>query len=78
MCLKLGEPIGERLYEYPKGSSPHYFENVKNCEEMEQSIMKKLISIPDEFIHRNDIGLEYFEGDVSRLISAIKSITSVD
>jgi T5orf172 domain len=74
---RTNRPIGERLYEYPKGSYPHYFENVKDCEEAEQSIMKKLISIPDEFIHRNDIGLEYFEGDISRLISIIKSITSV-
>lgn len=70
--------IGERLCEYPKGSHPHYFENVKNCEEVEQLIIKKLILIPEEFIHRTDIGSEYFEGNISKLIHIIKSITLAD
>jgi T5orf172 domain len=72
---KTNRPVGERLCEYPKGSYPHYFENVKNCDEIEQLIIKKLKSIPDEFIHRKDIGSEYFEGCISKLIFIIKTIS---
>lgn len=67
--------VGERLCEYPKGSNPYYFENCENCEKIEGTILKKLISIPTEFKHRQDIGNEYFEGNIKRLIFIIKSIT---
>jgi T5orf172 domain len=67
--------IGERLCEYPKGSRPYYFENVENSEKVEGMILKKLMSIPTEFKHRHDIGHEYFEGNIRRLIFIIKSIT---
>jgi T5orf172 domain len=67
--------VGERLCEYPKGSKPYYFENVENPKKIEGIVLKKLMSIPTEFKHRNDIGYEYFEGDIKRLIFIIKSIT---
>jgi T5orf172 domain len=72
---RTGRPVGERLCEYPKGSMPYYFEKVNNCQNVEQLLLNKLISVPHQFKHRKDIGYEYFEGNIDQLISIVKSVT---
>jgi hypothetical protein len=67
--------VNRRLDQYPKGSRPYYFEEVKNCVETERLIIARLKSFSNYFIHRTDIGAEYFEGNSQFIISAVKSVT---
>ena len=64
----------ERIKEYPKNSKLYYLTHVSNnttVVKIETTIIKKFKKI---FIHRSDIGNEYFEGDHIKMINYIHEI----
>lgn len=73
--IKTGEPIYKigkttqtienRLRQYPNGTKLITWKNVENCHNTEQTIIKQFT---EHFIHRTDIGNEYFEGTLERMI----------
>lgn len=69
--LKIGKTKQEsnsRIKSYPKGSELYLQMKCDNCDSME----RELISVfKKKFILRKDIGDEYFEGDVSSMMTVI-------
>lgn len=56
----------KRIAQYPKGSEPILFMQVKNCHEFEKKIK---IKFNKKYKQRSDIGTEYFEGDKIQMIN---------
>lgn len=63
---KIGKTINPkcRISDYPRGSRVYYLMCCKNCDELEKEIITKF---KNEFVHRPDIGNEYFEGEITKL-----------
>jgi hypothetical protein len=57
-----------RLKGYPKQSQFILFYSVNNYKNIEQNIKKEL-KHRNEIIHKNDIGEEYFQGDINIFVS---------
>lgn len=62
-----------RLMQYPKGSQLHMVINVVDCDCMEKKILKVF---NNKFKLRRDIGKEYYEGNVEKMIDNINYIRS--
>jgi hypothetical protein len=62
-----------RFNAYRKGSILLFQSICKNCHECEKIIIKKF---KEEFIHRTDIGNEYFEGNYNEMINMLCDIVS--
>jgi hypothetical protein len=58
----------KRFKQYPKGSILCYQRICNDCDKMEKEIIKKF---KIEFNQAKDIGNEYFEGDVNKMINII-------
>jgi hypothetical protein len=74
--FKIGKSrhITERLKSYPNGSLPLMVLPCENCdisEKVIQNVFEK------KFIHRKDIGREYFEGDIVKIMECFKSNVSI-
>lgn len=69
------QQLHERIKAYPKDSELIISMQVENCVKMENTL-KKLFK--KQFIHRSDIGAEYFEGDVNLMKSIFKNIEISD
>ena len=78
--IKLNEPVYKigktsnpksRLSAYPKGSEVLFISLVSDCHQIEKEIIE---NFNDKFIHRNDIGKEYFQGDDMEMIQEIIGI----
>lgn len=68
---KLGRTKQEpnrRLTGYPKNSEVLLFVQVRNCESMENRLIK---SFKKKFIHKREYGREYFEGDKEKMMIEI-------
>jgi len=63
-----------RLSRYPKGSECIFITPVSNGMTAEQQIFKEFEK-HEELIQRKDIGTEYYEGDLNKMISIIKTQT---
>ena len=63
--------VSKRLSEYPKGSICYFSFDVPNCNMTENQIIKKF---SEKFKQRTDIGTEYFEGPVLKMIETINFI----
>ena len=78
--IKLKEPVYKigktsnpksRFSSYPKGSEVLFISLVSDCHQIEKEIIE---NFNDKFIHRNDIGKEYFQGDDMEMIQEIIGI----
>jgi hypothetical protein len=56
----------KRPGQYPKGSKLHLYLNTPDCHFVEK---ENLNLFKEKYIHRKDIGEEYFEGDLEEMIS---------
>jgi len=56
----------KRPGQYPKGSKLHLYLNTPDCDLVEREILNLF---KEKYIHRTDIGSEYFEGDVEEMMS---------
>jgi len=56
----------KRPSQYPKGSKLHLYLNTPDCHLVEREILNLF---KEKYIHRTDIGSEYFEGDVEEMMS---------
>ena len=67
---KIGKTINpkSRLSSYPKGSEILFISLVSDCDKAEEEIMK---IFNNNFIHRKDIGKEYFQGDTVKMMKEI-------
>jgi hypothetical protein len=63
--------VSKRLSEYPKGSICYFSIDVPNCSITEREIINKFC---EEFKQRKDIGTEYFEGPILKMIETINFI----
>lgn len=68
---KSKQEFGKRLNDYPKDSEVLLTIKVVNCDITEQIIISKF---KDSFKHRDDIGAEYFEGDIKEMMQIIFNI----
>ena len=76
--IKTGEPIYKagkskqlnlgRFSQYPKGSTLYFQLIVPDCDKLERIILHKF---KGKYIQRPDIGIEYFQGDVLKMIDDI-------
>ena len=76
--IKTGEPIYKagkskqlnlgRFSQYPKGSTLYFQLIVPDCDKLERIILYKF---KGKYIQRTDIGIEYFQGDVIKMIDDI-------
>lgn len=68
--IKFGctKDVTKRFTEYPKGSKLLFFQLVDNYTQVERDILAKL---REEFLQRRDIGREYFEGTIFRMLQLI-------
>jgi len=71
---KTKRTINERLCQYPKNSILLFTMFVHNCHETEQKIIKEL---KNKFIQRKDIGTEYFQGDINKIIKEVFDICNL-
>jgi len=65
----------KRLKQYPKDSKCHYFRSTNNQIDSEKEILK---ICKDNFIHRVDIGNEYFEGNIDLLIKQVNNYFDIN
>ena len=63
----------KRIKSYPNGSELLLYTVCNNCDEIEKTIINKFKS---HFIHKKDIGNEYFKGDYNSMIYLIYDILS--
>lgn len=63
------QPLEKRLKGYPKGSKVLYSDVCCHTVNTETIILRYFRT---EFIHRKDIGKEYFEGDPNKMIEIIR------
>jgi hypothetical protein len=56
----------KRPGQYPKGSKLHLYLNTPDCDLVEREILNLF---KEKYIHRTNIGSEYFEGDVEEMMS---------
>ena len=70
---KIGKTINpkSRFCSYPKGSEILFISLVSDCHQIEKDIIE---TFNDKFVHRNDIGKEYFQGDDMEMIQEIMEI----
>lgn len=71
---KIGKTQNEpntRLSGYPKKSEVYLFVSVENCNEIEIKIINTFKNL---FVHKQEYGNEYFNGDVDLMINTIISI----
>lgn len=67
---KTTQTIEDRLKQYPNGTKLITWKNVENCHKTEQTIIKQFT---EHFIHRTDIGNEYFEGTLERMLEVFNN-----
>lgn len=60
----------KRFHQYPKGSKLIMQYICNNCDEMEKKLLK---DFAEKYIHRKDIGKEYFEGNFVDMIQDINN-----
>lgn len=68
---KIGKTTMEpnrRLAGYPKGSEVLLFIQVSNCHSLEKDL---LLQFQSKFIHRTDLGSEYFSGNPDEMMKLI-------
>lgn len=65
---KTRQPNNERLKQYPKQSVLLFQMVCKDCDMKEKEILRVF---KQKFIHRKDIGQEYFEGVATEMIDEI-------
>jgi len=65
---KTKQPLSKRTNQYPKGSELLFYIRVDDCDNLERVIIK---AFKDKYLHRKDIGNEYFEGDYEDMIETI-------
>ena len=69
--IKIGktkQSLNKRINQYPKGSELLLQITTDDCDNLENAIIK---AFKDKYIHRKDIGNEYFEGDHEDMIETI-------
>ncbi len=74
LIYKVGKSKQEntkRFKQYPKGSILYYQRICNDCDKLEKEIIKKF---KIEFKQVKDIGNEYFEGNVNKMINIINEI----
>lgn len=65
------ENIVARLKQYPRGSKLLFVQYVHDCHLLESHVLNHLTST---FKVRTDIGAEYFEGDIMKLLAEVHTI----
>lgn len=60
----------KRIYSYPKGSTPLLLQMCSDCDTLEKEIISDFKS---KYIHRKDIGNEYFEGSHIEMVNDIQN-----
>ena len=65
----------QRIKSYPNGSILLLYIITNDCDKKEKEIIQKF---KEHFIHKKDIGNEYFMGDYNHMINIILSIISND
>lgn len=68
--FKLGKTknFKSRMGGYPKGSELIHVQLCKNIDEVEKELLELF---KDQFVHRKDVGLEYFEGNEYEMVNKI-------
>lgn len=64
----------DRMCGYPKGSTTIVVAEVKDCRNAEREIMK---TFDHKFTQRNDIGREYYEGNVDDMLNEFNKIVKL-
>lgn len=70
---KTTQSPNSRLAGYPKGSEVLAFVRVNDCSSIETIIKERFIEI---FTQRKEYGVEYFTGDIDRMLEAFMNIIS--
>ena len=65
----------QRIKSYPNGSILLLYIITNDCDKKEKEIIQKF---KEHFIHKKDIGNEYFMGDYNHMINIILSIISIE
>jgi hypothetical protein len=63
-----------RFSQYPKGSLGLYFQYVDDCRKEERKIIQAL---KENFIHRKDLGKEYFEGSLKHIVHVVHETVEI-
>ena len=74
--IKIGRTVDivQRFCQYPKGSRLLYTCWVSDCTASENVLVKSMCST---FVHRKDLGKEYFEGSITSMIKHIQETVSL-